>query len=144
MEDKFVILSIRDKESKDVANALSNDKARLILEALTEQTYSPTQLSNKLDLPLSTVQYNLDLLTKSRMIKINKKRWSVKGRRINYYEPAKKFIIIAPEKKNKDDMLKMLGLVPAMLAIVAAAGAVFAKLAKEATRAVEKCLSRSK
>lgn len=107
-EEKFVVLSIDDASSKDVAKVLSNDTSRKILEKLASRLHSPTELSNSLKIPLSTVEYNLDLLKKAGMIKLKGFKYSKKGKNIKYYEPAKKIIIIAPEKQSKENIFNIL------------------------------------
>ncbi len=100
-EDKYIVLSMQDKKSEDIAKVISNKTARQILEALTDKSLSPNKLSKKLDIPLSTVEYNLDQLIKVNLIRIKNTKFSVKGRKVNYYEPAKKLILIAPEETSK-------------------------------------------
>jgi len=59
-------------------------------------------------LPMSTVQYNLDALKASGLIKASAFKYSNKGRKIQYYEPARKAIVIAPEESKKN-IIELLG-----------------------------------
>jgi DNA-binding transcriptional ArsR family regulator len=121
--DKFVVLSMSG-ESKDVAKALSNDTAISIMNKLAETRMSATELSKQLKIPISTVQYNLDLLKNVNLIVDTAYRYSEKGKKVLYYEPAKKLIILAPEKEKASilNLLKNKLLVPIILGISAASG----------------------
>jgi len=122
-EDKFVVLGLKDKKSKELAKALSNEKAQQILSKLAEKKMSPTDLSKALDLPLSTVQYNLDVLTKSGLIKQKWYKWSKKGNKIRLYEPARKIIVLSPERTDEDSLKALLSkIVPAVLGVAAVVG----------------------
>ncbi|MCD6547094.1 MAG: winged helix-turn-helix transcriptional regulator [Nanoarchaeota archaeon] len=104
--DKFVVLSMT-KESKEIARVLSNETAIKILNKLSEKRMSASEIAKELNLPMSTVQYNLDLLKGVNLIKDTAYRYSEKGKKILYYEPAKKLIILAPEKE-KESILSVL------------------------------------
>jgi len=121
--DKFVVLSMSG-ESKDVAKALSNDTAISIMNTLAEKKMSATELSKKLKMSISTVQYNLELLKKVGLIQDTAYRYSEKGKKVLYYEPAKKLIILAPEKE-KDSIINLFKnrlLIPIVLGITAIIG----------------------
>lgn len=121
--EKFVVLSMSG-ESKDVAKALSNDTAINIMNKLAEKKMSATELSKKLNMSISTVQYNLELLKKVGLIQDTAYRYSEKGKKVLYYEPAKKLIILAPEKEKASilNLLKNKLLVPIILGVSAVAG----------------------
>lgn len=123
-EDKYIILSMQDKASEDVAKILSNRTSKRIVEALSEQSLSPNKLSKKLNIPISTVKYNLDQLIQVGMVKVKTTKWSVKGREVKYYEPAKKLILIAPEKSSKVLLSNLLNntILPVMLVAVGLIG----------------------
>ncbi|MCD6576109.1 MAG: winged helix-turn-helix transcriptional regulator [Nanoarchaeota archaeon] len=104
--DNFVVLSMTD-EGKDVAKVLSNETAIKILNKLAEKRMCPSEIAKELNLPLSTVQYNLELLKKVNLIRDTAYRYSEKGKKVLYYEPAKKVIILAP-KKEKESILSVL------------------------------------
>ena len=121
--DKFVVLSMNN-ESKDVAKALSNDTAISIMNKLAEKKMSATELSKNLKISPSTVQYNLELLKKVGLIHDTAYRYSEKGKKVLYYEPAKKLIILAPEKEKASilNLLKNKLFVPLILGVSAVAG----------------------
>jgi len=122
--DKFIVMSLEGEDSKQLAKVLSNETALKILNKLAEKRHSPTELAKHLDIPISTIQYNLDLLSKSGMIKETAYRYSEKGKKVLYYEPVKKMIILAPESEKSSvfNILKDKFLVPVSLGIAALVG----------------------
>ena len=96
-EKLFIILPF-DESSKKIIETLNNDTARKILEVLSEEALSTSQIAEKLNLPLTTVQYNVKKLLEVELIKVKFKRLSEKRREVEYYEPSKKLIVILPEK----------------------------------------------
>lgn len=121
--DKFVVFSMND-ESKNIAKVLSNDTAISILNKLAEKRMSASEIVKELKLPVSTVQYNLDMLKEVKLINDTAYRYSEKGKKVLYYEPAKKLIILAPEKDKSTiiNMLKNKFLIPIILGASAALG----------------------
>jgi DNA-binding transcriptional ArsR family regulator len=99
-EESFVVLPLESKESKEIAKVMANETARQIMAKLAVNKCSSSQLSSELSLPLSTVEYNLDALQKVGMIRPIEYKWSRKGRKIHFFAPTKKLIIIAPEEKS--------------------------------------------
>ena len=73
-DKKFVITPL--KESKEINSVLSNDTCRLILDALADEPLSSSQLSEKLHVPLSTVDDNIKKLAKVGLIDIHHRQWS--------------------------------------------------------------------
>jgi DNA-binding transcriptional ArsR family regulator len=122
--EKFVVMSLEDENSRKLAKVLSNETAIKVLNKLAEKRHSATELAKLLSIPVSTMQYNLDLLKESGMIKETAYRYSEKGKRVSYYEPVKKFIIIAPEKEKTSvlNMIKNNIMIPVSLLLAAVVG----------------------
>ena len=107
MEDKFVLVSLSDKKSKKIAEIISNETARKILDYLGEKNkVSPIGLSKKLNVPISTITYNLKLLSEHGLIVKEDEVWSDKGRKVSLYSIAKKMILIVPKGFDWKDSLK--------------------------------------
>ena len=107
MEDKFVLVSLSDKKSKKIAEVISNETARKILDYLGEKNkVSPIELSKKLNVPISTITYNLKLLSEYGLIIKEDEVWSDKGRKVSLYSIAKKMILIVPKGFDWKDSLK--------------------------------------
>ncbi|WP_406660188.1 helix-turn-helix domain-containing protein [Methanolobus sp. ZRKC3] len=107
--DKVLILPLSE-DSKKITQALSNDKAMKVLETLTDQAQSASDVAQNLAMPLTTVKYNIDSLVEADLLKVKETKWSKKGREIKIYEPVQKFIVVAPGsmKKDKNSVLNML------------------------------------
>ncbi len=107
MEDKFVLVSLNDRKSKKIAEVISNETARKILDYLGEKSkVSPVELSKKLNVPISTITYNLKLLYEQGLIIKEDEVWSDKGRKVSLYSIAKKMILIVPKGFDWKDSLK--------------------------------------
>lgn len=94
--EKVVVLPL-GAESKKVLQAMSNDTARRILEVLAEESLSVSQISDLLEQPLTTVQYNVDKLLDAGLIQVERTRWSEKGREMKVYGAAQKLIVVVPQ-----------------------------------------------
>ncbi len=107
--EKVLILPL-NSDSKKITQTLSNDTALKILKLLAQQPMSATAVAEELDLALTTIKYNLDALIESDLIKVNKTRWSKKGREIKIYEPVQKMIVVMPGggKADKASIISML------------------------------------
>lgn len=103
-----------DEDSKLILEALNNDTARKILEALSDGPLSISQLSSLLSAPMTTIQYNIDKLLKTGLIRVSFKKFSEKRRVVEYYEPEDKLIVIVP-KKPKNVLKESLFILSALL-----------------------------
>jgi DNA-binding transcriptional ArsR family regulator len=84
--------------SEKTAKILSNKTARKILESLDKKK-SISQIAKDLNLPLTTVDYNISQLTKAGLIKSGYYKWSKRGNKMKLYEPVGEIFVFAPEKK---------------------------------------------
>ncbi len=98
-KNNFLLLSLEDDQINNIANAVSNKSAKKILEYLAENKATESEIAKELKLPISTVHYNLQQLTKSGLVNADEFHYSKKGREILHYKLANKYIIIAPQKK---------------------------------------------
>ena len=68
-DETFVLMSMKDNNSKDLANAISNETSRKIIAYLSEKgEATETQLAKELNSPLTTIHYNIKLLLNSKLI----------------------------------------------------------------------------
>ncbi|MCL7410279.1 MAG: helix-turn-helix domain-containing protein [Methanosarcinaceae archaeon] len=107
--EKVLILPL-NADSKKITQTLSNDTALKILELLAQKPMSSTAIADEMGLALTTIKYNLDALIECDLIKVNKTRWSKKGREIKIYEPVQKLIVVMPGggKSDKASIISML------------------------------------
>ncbi len=109
MEDeKLLILPLNEKNSKEIAQIISNDTARNILEAIASEPLSESQIAEKLRIPLSTVQYNLGKLNDAGLVKVARTKYSEKMKEVKIYVPQRKFVVIVPEKTNRKEVIAAL------------------------------------
>lgn len=111
--DKFIMMDMDDERSKLVAEILGNATAKKILGYLAEvKDASEKDISDKLGIPINTVEYNLNKLIKAELIeKTSNFFWSVKGKRIPMYKLSNKKIIISPRTFSK-------GVIPSIFAVI--------------------------
>lgn len=107
-QESFLLVNLKEDKAKKLAQVLSNESCRKILEFLTHnKSATETEISEKLNVPLSTVHYNLKHLSKTGLVTTDEFHYSKKGREVIHYSLANKYIVIAPtEDKNFMDKLK--------------------------------------
>lgn len=96
-EDKLLVVPL-GAESKAITQTISNDTAMSILELLADAPMSTSAIAKKLNIPLTTAQYNIEKLIDAGLAKVEKTKYSEKGREVKLYAPAKRFIVLVPEK----------------------------------------------
>ncbi|UGV39796.1 protease inhibitor I42 family protein [Methanococcoides orientis] len=97
--DNVVVLPLNE-DSKKITQTLSNEKSLKILDLLSEEPMSATDISKKLGLSITTIKYNIDSLLEADLIKVHRIKWSEKGREVKIYEPVQKLIVVAPGNMN--------------------------------------------
>jgi len=107
-EDPFLLVSLEESESKELAKVISNKTSRKILDLLSKKDATETQIAKDLKLPLSTVHYNLQHLLKANLVKVDEFHYSEKGKEVNHYSLANKLIIIAPKKTSRESFMQKL------------------------------------
>ncbi len=113
MKKKFIFTSLEDEESREVAEILSNKTARRILDYLAEHNATETDIARELNLPASTVNYNIKNLLKHSLIEAKDFYWSPKGNKVNVYTSARRMIVIAPRFARGIETLK--SIIPVIL-----------------------------
>lgn len=101
--NRVLILPVNG-ESRKITQILSNETSLKILELLGEKSMSASNIAEELNLPLTTVKYNLDSLVESDLIKVKQIKWSQKGRQVKIYESVKKVIVLVPSKNSIDEL----------------------------------------
>ena len=93
----FILLSMEDSKIKKISNVISNESCRKILDYLANKESTESELASKLNIPISTVHYNLQQLMETGLIDAEEYHYSEKGKEVNHYRLANKYIIIAPK-----------------------------------------------
>ena len=121
----FLLLSMEDEKIKKISNVISNESCRKILDYLSIRESTESEIADKLHLPISTVHYNLHQLTQTGLIESKEFHYSKKGKEVNHYRLANKYIIIAP-KKTFGLKEKLKGILP--VALIAGGAALIIEL----------------
>ncbi len=96
-DEKFLVVPL-GKRSKAITQTVSNDTAMEIMELLADGPLSTSNVAERLGIPLTTAQYNIEKLMEAGLVKIAKTRYSEKGREVKLYEAMNRAIIILPGK----------------------------------------------
>ncbi|MCK4937038.1 MAG: helix-turn-helix domain-containing protein [Methanosarcinales archaeon] len=122
--EKLMVIPL-GKESKKITQVITNDTARQVIELLADQSMSVSDIAHKLDVPLTTIKYNIENLVDVGLVKVEHIKYSEKGRQVKIYGPVRKLIVLVPEKTDSasiaDILKKYIGVV---LAAVFASGIV--------------------
>lgn len=114
-------LQLSAGRAKQVTRLLANDTARRIMDAVSQDSKSESELAKELGLPLSTVHYNVQKLQESGLLKSDEYTYSEKGKEVRHYILASDHVVITT---------KPFGSIPGLisgttLALVAAAATFF-------------------
>jgi len=107
-EEKYILISANDPRAKSLGDVFGNKTCNKIIDYLsTNSSASQKDLSDALNMPINTVEYNIKKLLLSGLIKKHKNFfWSVKGKKIIMYELSRKSIIIFPRGSDFSEKLK--------------------------------------
>ena len=99
MDKSFINIDLDDPRTGLVAEALSNKTCVKILDLLSTQEITASDIALKLDIPLNTTCYNLEKLINAGLVeKSSNFFWSVKGKKTPVYRVANRKIIISPKR----------------------------------------------
>ncbi len=106
-DEKLLILPLGE-ESKKITQVISNDTARKIIELLADVPLSASDIAERLATPLTTIVYNLENLESVGLIRVEKIKYSEKGREVKIYAPVRKLIVVVPEKTDRKSITDIL------------------------------------
>lgn len=96
-EEKFVVVPL-GRDSKRIGQVIGSESCRKILDSLTSQPASTSQLAERLGLALTTVQYDVERLLEAGLIRVERVARTEKMREMKIYGPVRKLIVVVPEK----------------------------------------------
>jgi DNA-binding transcriptional ArsR family regulator len=105
MTDSVLILEPGDERAQKIAKAMASQTANDILNFLGEGQKSQTEITERLAIPFTTVQYHIENLLDAGLIAVAATRYSVKGREIKYYALTDQLLIVAPRQANVRSLL---------------------------------------
>lgn len=106
-DEKLLILPLGE-ESKKITQVISNDTARQIIELLADASLSASEIAERLQSPLTTITYNLENLENVGLVKVERIKYSEKGREVKIYAPVRKLIVVVPEKTDRKSVVDVL------------------------------------
>jgi DNA-binding transcriptional ArsR family regulator len=112
MNNNFLLISLEEKGAKKIAEAINNETSRKILDQLAKKESTESELSKELNIPISTIHYNLKQLTEARLVIVDEFHYSSKGKEVNHYKLANKYIIIAPKQSDNRFMEALQKIIP--------------------------------
>jgi DNA-binding transcriptional ArsR family regulator len=124
-EENFLLVSLKEDEAKRLAQVISNDTSRRIIDLLAgRKDATETDIAKHLGLPLSTVHYNLHALVQAKLVQADEFHYSQKGKEVNHYSLANKYVIIAPKDAPESLRSKLRRILPVAVLSLAGAGLV--------------------
>ena len=113
-ENHFMLISLEDSKSKAISEVLGSKTCKKIIAYLSERKEaSQKDLSDALNIPMNTLDYNIKKLVESGFIQKKKEFfWSKKGKKIIMYELSNKSIVISPKKSTSQ---KFKSIIPAFI-----------------------------
>lgn len=116
-KNNFLLVDLNESKTKKLAETITSPTSRKILNYLVEKDDTEANIAKELGMPISTVHYHLQKLQEASLVIVEEFHYSEKGREVNHYKLANKYIIIAPRKVSglKE---KLKGILPVGAAIV--------------------------
>jgi len=96
-KNNFLLVDLNEKKTGKLAEIITTDTSRSILNYLAEKDDSEQNIAQALNIPISTVHYHLQKLQEAGLVKVEEFHYSKKGREVNHYKLVNKYIIIAPK-----------------------------------------------
>ncbi len=98
-KNNFLLVDLNESKIKKLAETITSDTSRKILNYLAEKEQdTEANVAKELGIPISTVHYHLQKLLEAQLVLAEEYHYSQKGREVNHYKLANKYIIIAPKK----------------------------------------------
>lgn len=92
----FLLISLEEKKIKKIADVINNDTCRKIIDSLSKKESTESELAKELNAPLSTIHYNIKQLQEAGLVVVEEFHYSKKGKEVNHYKLANKYILITP------------------------------------------------
>ena len=116
-KNNFLLVNLNETKTRKLAETITSDTSRKILNYLADNNDSEQNIAKSLNIPISTVHYHLQKLQEAGLVIVEEFHYSTKGREVNHYQLANKYIIIAP--KNVSGLKeKLRGILPVGLIIL--------------------------
>ncbi|MFT4250139.1 MAG: ArsR/SmtB family transcription factor [Candidatus Woesearchaeota archaeon] len=87
-------LSLGEEQASQVAKLLANETAQKIMNAVSADSKSESEIAKELDLAASTVHYNVQKLVSAGILLTDEFTYSQKGKEVRYYRLASEHVVI--------------------------------------------------
>lgn len=121
-DEPFMLVSLKGDKAKKLAQVMSNPTCTRILDYLAQAKESTeSDIAKQLKIPLSTVHYNIQQLVSAKLVIVDEFHYSPKGREVNHYKLANKYIIIAPKDDDPHFLDRLKRFIPVTVLTIGAA-----------------------
>jgi len=120
----FMLVSLNEQKAKKLSHVLSNKTAVKILDFLAGKDASESDIAKALKIPLSTVHYNMQQLVEAKLVVCEEFHYSSRGKEVNHYTLANKYIIIAPTEEDESFLQHLKKFLPVGVLLVGVAALV--------------------
>jgi hypothetical protein len=111
-KEPFMLVSLKEGKAKKLAQVMSSPTCIKLLEYLSGKDATETQIAAEMKIPLSTVHYNIQQLVEAKLVVADEFHYSEKGREVQHYKLANKYIIIAPQEEDPNLLERLKKFVP--------------------------------
>ncbi|WP_456395326.1 ArsR/SmtB family transcription factor [Thermococcus sp.] len=95
---KFETIHASDDKARELAQILLNDKALAILQLLQDEERSISEIASRLNMPISTVSYHIDKMSRVGLVEIAGKKYGKRLQEVKLYRASPKPILLLPGK----------------------------------------------
>lgn len=121
-EDSFILVNLKEDKAKKLAQVISNETSRKILDFLVKKEASESEIAKELNIPISTIHYSLMHLKEVNLVQVDEFHYSKKGKVVDHYKLSNKMVIIAPMQPSVESIKdRLMKLFPAFLVSIAGA-----------------------
>jgi DNA-binding transcriptional ArsR family regulator len=99
-ESTYIMANLNDEQAEILGKIIANKTSRKILNLLSKEDLTESDIAKKLNKSISTIDYNLKKLLKAKLIQTKDYFWSEKGNKMPIYSLSKKLVLIAPQGTN--------------------------------------------
>jgi DNA-binding transcriptional ArsR family regulator len=100
MAEDIIVLEPGDERAQKIGKAISSQTANDILQLISDGPKTATDLTDTLQIPMSTIKYHVDNLLEAGLLEVTETRYSVKGREVKVYGVRNQLLIVAPKMTN--------------------------------------------
>lgn len=107
--DEPDVIGIEDEAAGEVFSALASDTTRSILAAVYEEPQTASEIADSVNSSLQNVNYHLNKLTESDLIRVVETRYSDQGKEMNVYAPSKQAVVLfASDDLDRSSLRRMI------------------------------------